>query len=200
VQQIATSTLLVWIAMKVLERGKDSAIDGFVSLTLVLAAQYRTSRRLFTAPVHVVSLTQAGAILDSDRGVEYLAGQHKRVLERNPILQSVNRRRRMTDNAHMESWNKTMKSGMYRRYQLFDDRSLVGSIKSVIDFFNRDRLHSSLGYLSPRFRLTKRSFTYLLAKKTEIKPWRSTLSLCRNCAGEPRCWVSGSLSSLPSHR
>jgi len=91
----------------------------------------------------------AGPIFHSDRGVEYLARRHKRVVERNPILQRVNRRRRMTDIAHMESWNKTMKSGMYHRYEFFDDRSLVGSIKSFIDFHNRDRLHSSIGYLSP---------------------------------------------------
>jgi len=38
---------------------------------------------------------------------------------------------------------------VYHRYQFVDDRSLVNSIRSFIDFYNRDRLHSSLGYQSP---------------------------------------------------
>ncbi len=91
-----------------------------------------------------------GLIFHTDRGIEYRAFEFAERLGKRGITQSMNRPRRMNDNAFMESFFANFKSERIHRRKVFTcEKVLRGVITDYIGFYNNRRLHSSIGYLPP---------------------------------------------------
>lgn len=92
----------------------------------------------------------AGLLHHSDRGVQYASGDYRQVLQSFGLEASMSRKGNCYDNATMESFWGTLKNELvYRlKYRTREEarRSLFAWIET---YYNRVRLHSSLGYKSP---------------------------------------------------
>ena len=90
-----------------------------------------------------------GVIFHSDRGVEYAAYAFRRRLAALGYVQSMNRPREVTDNAHMESFFHSMKSDVVHGTRFRHPAELERLVRSYIPYYNGVRLHSGIGYSSP---------------------------------------------------
>jgi putative transposase len=90
-----------------------------------------------------------GVLFHSDRGIEYAARECGDQVSRLGMLQSMNRAGKMNDNAHMESFFHSMKTEELYGKTFNDDQQLRRTLSSYMAFYNQQRLHSSLRYLSP---------------------------------------------------
>jgi len=88
-------------------------------------------------------------VFHTDRGIEYAAGAFKERIAELGFTQSMNRPGKVTDNAFIESFFHSMKSEIYHGYRFSTDEEICNALKSYLPFYNSDRLHSSLDYVSP---------------------------------------------------
>lgn len=91
----------------------------------------------------------AGLIFHSDRGSEYAGYLFRDSLARRGIVQSMNRPKTMTDNAHMESFFHSMKPEAIHGQPQMKPGELEAAVRRYITRYNRTRLHSALAYRSP---------------------------------------------------
>lgn len=91
-----------------------------------------------------------GLIHHSDRGSQYASYDYRNLLSDYGMLMSMSRKGNCWDNAPMESFFGTLKKELihHKQYRTRDEarRDIFDYIEV---FYNRQRLHSSLGYLSP---------------------------------------------------
>ena len=97
-------------------------------------------------------LVAADAIFHSDRGCQYTAGSTRALLARHGIRQSMSAAGYCYDNAFAESAFASIKSEMLEDGSPFATKAAATT--AVFDyietFYNRKRLHGSLGFISPK--------------------------------------------------
>jgi putative transposase len=106
---------------------------------LVLAALRRAIRE--RQPV-------AGLIHHTDRGGQYASHRYREVLRRSSICQSMSAAGNCYDNAFMESCFGTVKTEL-ELVEYTSSAEALRELSSYIRYYNAERLHSALGYVSP---------------------------------------------------
>ena len=94
--------------------------------------------------------TPRGVIMHSDRGSQYCSHEHRALLEEHGLIASMSARGNCYDNAAMESWNHSFKVEAIHGERFVTREHARAHVFEYIEVdYNRDRLHSTLGYLSP---------------------------------------------------
>jgi transposase InsO family protein len=92
----------------------------------------------------------AGLIVHSDRGTQFASADYRQLLARHQLLPSMSRRGNCYDNAFIESfWSSLKYELVYHRKFATREEARAAIFDYIEVFYNRARLHSSLGYLSP---------------------------------------------------
>jgi transposase InsO family protein len=91
-----------------------------------------------------------GVLHHSDRGIQYTSAQYRQILRQYRCEVSMSRRANCYDNAHMESFWGTLKAELLAgRTFATRAQARLATFEYVEVFYNRSRLHSALGFLSP---------------------------------------------------
>jgi putative transposase len=117
------------------------SLDRNLASGLVVAALEKAIARRQPLP---------GLVHHSDRGVQYASEEYVAVLEKHGMIPSMSRPANPYDNASCESFVKTLKREEIYANQYHDLEDLRAHIEDFIEnYYNRQRLHSALGYCSP---------------------------------------------------
>jgi len=91
-----------------------------------------------------------GVIVHSDRGSQYCSHEHRKLLDEHGLLCSMSAKGNCYDNAAMESWNHSLKVEAVHGERFGTREQAKAQVFDYIEvYYNRQRLHSLLGYFSP---------------------------------------------------
>ena len=117
------------------------AISPFIDTSLVLMALNMALAR---------SRPSAQLLFHSDRGVQYASSGYRKALASAGLIASMSRKATCYDNATMESFWSTLKLELVYRQNFVSHLEARSAIFDYIEtFYNRQRAHSALDYLSP---------------------------------------------------
>ena len=117
------------------------AMDQDIDTRLVLAAWEMAQKQRQPAPE---------LVFHSDRGSQYASGDFRQALAASQTKASMSRQGNCYDNAAMEAFWSTLKMELVYRQSFATRQQAREAIFEYIEvFYNRQRLHSALGYASP---------------------------------------------------
>jgi putative transposase len=91
-----------------------------------------------------------GLIVHSDRGAQFASAAYRAVLAQHGLLASMSRKGNCYDNAFIESfWSSLKYETVYHHRFATRAAARIALFDYIESFYNRIRLHSSLGYVSP---------------------------------------------------
>lgn len=98
-----------------------------------------------------------GCILHSDRGSQYCSNAYQKMINQNHLICSMSRKGNCWDNAPMESFWGTLKQEWLndQHFRTRDDAK-AAIFEYIWIFYNRKRIHSSIGYTTPEKYYTAR--------------------------------------------
>jgi transposase InsO family protein len=86
----------------------------------------------------------------SDRGVQFAAHEYRKRVQQHGMLCSMSRKGDCWDNAPMESFYATLKGELVeQRDYLTRDEARADVFQFLEGWYNKRRLHSALGYITP---------------------------------------------------
>lgn len=93
---------------------------------------------------------KAGIIFHSDQGIQYTSDRFRKLLSEKGFRQSMSRPGNCYDNAITESFFHTLKTELVHQQKFKSRQEARTRLFEYIEiFYNRQRLHSALGYRSP---------------------------------------------------
>jgi transposase InsO family protein len=117
------------------------ALDRTLAIRLTIGALEQAIERRQPEP---------GLVHHSDRGLQYASAEYALILEKHRMVPSMSRPANPYDNASCESFMKTLKREEIYANKYDDLENLRANIEEFIEeYYNRQRLHSALGYRSP---------------------------------------------------
>ncbi len=126
----------------------------------------------------------------SDRGVQYACDEYQRMISEHGLELSMSRKGNCYDNAVMESFFGTLKTELVHHERYVTREAARQSLFEYIEvFYNRQRLHSTLGYMSPvayeaRLQHTRESNPVGSAGNSSLKPERGSGSAAARALGK----------------
>jgi putative transposase len=128
-------------------------LDAFSRKVVGWALDRSLASRLAIAALEQAIATRqppSGLVHHSDRGVQYASAQYVALVQAHHMIPSMSRPANPYDNASCESFVKTLKREEIYATTYRTLEHLAMNIEQFIDeYYNRCRLHSSLGYRPP---------------------------------------------------